>query len=292
MKNKINNINNNLNNKRKELIKIIDNFFLENYGSIIGFENRYDYFLFLETHEESKIFLDKFIDSIKYFFSSEEEFKALFTGLKSYLEAPQNFLEQFLKYVDWFVESNYIYFTEEGIKTQIPTLDLSKSSSQIIKEINNTKYKLCDCFITEDGAVYLAGIEHSYLAFWLSFNGISLNRVLRVGQSQDSNKQISLSSLYPYRGYRRKPQDQLLKLNEEQIKSFYTLFNKLAEGKHLLNSQSFADIICKSSENLGANKNDTESIENYYKYLQYNFMLIEYVVGKDVFNFENNFINV
>ena len=246
-----------------------------------GVHGDFNKFLLEQTHPESKICLQKFLSVLNNFCCDFETLRYYINSINKTLkngnelefaqshskrdEEYNSFIKchsvisefkQFIKIFSKFVGSKYLVFNDKQLNIVIPTLDLNKTLTEwnkLVNEIPNGHY---DCIITADGKINLAVWEHELLCYWLSLNNISLDNALRVCQNPVSPKSLYLSSLAPYKYHENTQKDLNMHLTDAQAKSFFEMFMKLSKGKKVYEGQTFEDIFCEYSENLGAGTYD------------------------------------
>lgn len=273
-------------NKKIELLTDLDRYFFKSYRDLITYENDIDVFLFMEPNPENLEFLKNVLKILNKHFTSQEEMDIVTKKLYKSLSNNQMNMTPFIKLLEHFIASGYIVFENGEIVKKIPRLNLNDSLSQWEKILSKARVKKYDCFITNDGEIYLALWEHEFLCNWLCLNNIDCRSAIRVHQSQDDKNQFDISSLAPYKYCKGTEEFKTMYLTNEQAKSLYEMYEKLRNGKVTLNRQSFEDIICDCSENLGTNVNDIHTN------LRFNLMTFEEVIGRDKFSFLQNFKRV
>lgn len=228
-----------------------------NFKNKINYKGKLTNYLLYETHKESPKFLKQILSILNAHTSSIQELKILLKLLRNSISDEIFELDEFLYYLEKFVQSGYFIFDDFGeLLPIIPKLSLDDSLSNWTKIVQNSKIKNYDSLILENGEIYLALYEHELLAYWLSLNNIDISSCLRVHQSFDNKSCLFLSSLAPYPYHANANDDYILYLSEAQAKSLYLFYKKLGKGKANFNGYDFETFIMDNTENLGANVKD------------------------------------
>lgn len=259
-------------------------------------------FLMEQTNPQNKVFLRKFLSSVNTYCQSLEELRYYVNNINKILKAgTQNqyvlktatsnadvdvykkclaILPEFSKFLylfSKFIGSGYLKYDGTQLLNIVPQLDLLENLNQWEETVDGINVKTYDCIITQDGNIYLARWEHELLCYWLSLNNISLDNALRVYQNPTPPRTLSLSSLAPYNYHENSKKYINMYLTDCQARSLFEMFIKLSKGKKVYQGQTFEDIFCENSENLGAGIFDSRAN------LRYNALTLEDMAGAEIF---------
>lgn len=262
----------------------------------------FNVFLMEQTHAESKTFLRKFLSCVNTYCQNFEQLRyyincinqifktntqnqfVLKTAIsnndinlyKKCLQVVPEF-SRFLYLFGKFIGSGYLKYDGTQLLSNVPQLDPLSPLKKWEELVDGIYVKNYDCIIAQDGAIYLAMWEHELLCYWLSLNNITLDNALRVCQNPTPPKTLSLSSLAPYNYHENSKKDLVMFLTEPQAQSLFDLFIKLSRGKRIFEGNTFEDIFCENSENLGAGIFDNRAN------LRYNALTLEEIAGPEIF---------
>ncbi len=264
-------------------------------------DSDFNNFLMGQTHSESKVFLRKFLSAINTYCQTLESLRYYVNSInkifksntqnqfvlntasnediaiyKKCLDVVPEF-SRFMYLFGKFIGSGYLKYDGAQLLNIVPELDPFEPLKKWEESVDGIYVKNYDCIISADGKIYLARWEHELLCYWLSLNNIGLDNALRVCQNPTSPKTLSLSSLAPYNYHEGARKDLNMYLTDFQAQSLFDMFIKLSKGKRTFEGQSFEDIFCENSENLGAGIFDDRAN------LRYNALTLEEVAGQEIF---------